>query len=175
MISVSTILVASLLMTSDLSVVEGKGQQSVVPYEEKEYRFIHMIDNSLNGAPAGVAVENIIVEDNVIKIIMQSPSDARLLIHVPKTLLNDTDISYDNDGRVPAIFVDEIDSDDYLSEVMGNYVFFGIPFESGTEEIRIAGSDVPEFSGLTSLVAGLSIAAIIIATAMYRNKLDSWK
>lgn len=128
----SPIIIIVMLLGSSSS-VEATWPTIVVIYEDRQYHVVHLTEG-------GGRVTNITANEYTIKITMQSSQDARVQLAIPKDLLDATHISYDRNGYVPGIFVDEVISEDYTAELRDTDIIYTIPFEADTEEIEIVGA-----------------------------------
>jgi hypothetical protein len=160
MILAST-LYALVIIIPSIPSAEATWRFFVVTYENKTYHIVH--------SPYSATITNITATNMQISITLQSDQDGEVQVAIPKELLNATRISYDDEGIVPGIFEDGRISEDYTTVPRENDIIFTIPFVTGTEEILIVGSDIPEFDGLLFAVLGVSMGVMIIAMSKFRS------
>jgi hypothetical protein len=137
-----------------------------VNYENQTYNIAHLA--------SGALINNITAESHSreITVTLLSELDGEVQLAIPKSLLNATQIWYDERGRVPGIFIDEIDSEDYASELRKDDIVFTIPFQAGTEEILIVGSGIPEFGSFVTIVLIVALgAALFIARRGFQPRI----
>ena len=131
-----------------------------IRYENKTYPVQHLT--------FGGDIKSITASNLGIMITLQSEQDGLLRVAIPKELLNETRISYDANGNAGGIFVDQKLAN-YTSASTEKDILFTIPFEAGSEEVEIAGTDIPEFGSYILASAGVSaILALVIISGRYR-------